>query len=93
MKEKIISILKKIFSSVIAVCMAAALLVFFAFIAAMVMGGEKAALICAALKAYVLPAMYYINAVLALIGVAAVYLTGEKVYTMGTGKPKGEKKN
>ena len=90
MKERVISVLKKIFSCVIAICMITARTVFGAFVFALAVGGETADWICTTLKSTVLPIVYYTNAVLAVIGVVAVYLSGERVYTMETGTEKSK---
>lgn len=56
-------------------------LTFFGFLAAVILGGEAAAVICQIISQKVFPIIIYATTGLILLGLVAMYLSGEKALT------------
>ena len=56
-------------------------LTFFAFLAAVLIGGDIAATICAVIRDQVFPVIIYTTTSLILLGLISMYLTGDKALT------------
>lgn len=56
-------------------------LTFFGFLAAVVIGGETAAAICAVIRDQIFPVIIYATTSLILLGLVTMYLGGEKALT------------
>ncbi len=54
---------------------------FFGYLAALVIGGETAAVICEVIYKKIVPVMIYISTVSVLFGLLTMYLAGEKALT------------
>lgn len=65
-------------------------LTFFGFLAALVIGGEAAAAICAVITKKVFPVIIYATNVLILLGLFTMYLSGEKALTPDADTDAGE---
>ena len=92
--KKISAVLKTIFGYGIMICLFAGGLTFFGYLAALIIGGETAAEICAFLYKTILPCIIKTSTGMVLLGLVAMYLNGEMALTSGkktTGKHKGEK--
>lgn len=92
--KKISAVLKTIFGYGIMICLFAGGLTFFGYLAALIIGGETAAEICAFLYKTILPYIIKTSTGMVLLGLLAMYLNGETALTSGkktTGKHKGEK--
>ena len=79
MKEiclKIAGVLKTIFGYGIVICLLAGGLTFFGYLAALIIGGETAALICAVIYKNIIPTVIYASTILVLLGLLVMYLTG-----------------
>lgn len=91
--KKISRVLKTIFGYGIMICLFAGGLTFFGYLAALCIGGETAAAICAFIYKTIIPYMIKASTVLVLLGLAAMYLNGETALTSNrkkTGKHQGE---
>ena len=78
---KISRVLKTIFGYGILIALFAGGLTFFGYVAALCIGGETAALICAFLYKTVLPVVIKISTVMVLLGILVMYLNGEVALT------------
>ena len=56
-------------------------LTFFGYLAALIIGGDIAAVICAVIYKYIIPVIIYLSVSMVLLGLAAMYLAGEKALT------------
>lgn len=56
-------------------------LTFFGYIAALIIGGDAAVLICEVIYKKIIPVMIYANTLLVLFGLLTMYLAGEKALT------------
>lgn len=79
--KKISAVLKTVFGYGIMLCLFAGGLTFFGYLAALVIGGETAAVICAVIYKTVLPYIIKISTVMVLLGLVAMYLNGEMALT------------
>ena len=75
--KKISVFLKGIFGWGIMICLFAGGLTFFGYIAALIAGGETAAMICSFIYKRFIPIIVYITSVLVMLGLVAMYLSGE----------------
>lgn len=82
MKDKIIVVLRQIFSVILTLCMTAAFTAAVLFAVSLIIGGSTAASICALVADILLPAIYAAGAVSAFIGIAAMYIAGEEEFTL-----------
>lgn len=88
-KEKVIHVLTKLFCIGTVICLATGLLAFALYIVAFIIGGSSAAALCAFVFNKLLPVLYRVSAVFALIGLVKMYLIGEKTFVLT--KPEKEK--
>ena len=82
MKEKLINVLKTIFAVTIILCLAVGFLVACGFLVAMIVGGEFAANLCTAMSKYLIPTLYVVGASTTFVGLAKMYIAGEKAFVM-----------
>lgn len=84
MKEKLNQLsngLNMIFGYGIMVVTFAGGLTFFGFLAAIVIGGDVAAAICAVIRNQIFPVIVYATTFLIIVGLLSMYLKGEKALT------------
>ena len=79
--KKLSAVLKTVFGYGIMIALFAGGLTFFGYVAALIIGGEAAALICTFLYKKVIPAIIYLSVTMVLLGLVAMYLNGEKALT------------
>lgn len=91
--NKIGSFLKTIFGYGIMICLFAGGLTFFGYVAALIIGGDTAAVICEFIYKTFIPYIVKISTVMVLLGLVAMYLCGEMALTADkkkTSKHEGE---
>ena len=84
MKEKLKKIsetMKLIFGYSIMICLFVGGLTFFGYVAALMIGGETAALICTVIYKKIVPIIIYVSTVTVLFGLVAMYCAGEMELT------------
>lgn len=79
--KKLSDVLKTIFGYGIMISLFAGGLTFFGYVAALFIGGNVAATICAVIYKNILPAIVYLAVIMVLLGLVAMYLAGEKALT------------
>ena len=79
--KKLSAVLKNIFGYGIMISLFAGGLTFFGYMAALIIGGDVAAAICAFLYKKVIPLIIYLAVSMVLLGLVAMYLNGEKALT------------
>ena len=89
--KKLSEILKAIFGYGIMISLFAGGLTFFGYMVALVIGGNTAAAICAFLYKQVIPYIIYLAVVMVLLGLVAMYLSGEVALTPDKKKAKKHK--
>lgn len=82
MCKKISNILKMIFGYGIVITLFAGGLTFFGYLAALVIGGEAATLICTIIYEKIIPVIIYASTSLVLLGLLSMYMAGETALTM-----------
>lgn len=87
--RKISKVLRVIFGYGIMICLFAGGLTFFAYIAALCIGGDTAAEICRVTSKVVMPWVVRASTILVVLGLIAMYLNGETALT--TDKKKASK--
>ena len=93
MKEictKISNVLRMVFGYGIMITLFAGGMTFFGYLAAIVIGGEAATMICVFIYKTIIPVIIRVSTVLVLLGLAAMYLNGEVALTVA--KKKSEKR-
>lgn len=78
---KIADFLSVIFGYGIAASMFAGGLTFFGFLAAIIIGGDTAAIICDVIKNDIFPVIIYVSVSMVLLGLVIMYLRGETALT------------
>ena len=73
--------LKVIFGYGIMISLFVGGLTFFGYVAALIVGGEAAALICAFIYKKIVPVIIYLSVSMVLLGLVAMYLGGEVALT------------
>ncbi len=86
--KKISAVLKKIFGYGIMITLFAGGLSFFGYVAALIIGGDSAAMICEFIYKDYIPVIVYATSILVLLGLAAMYLGGEMALTAENKKKK-----
>ena len=76
------AILRKIFGYGILTGLFAGGLTFFGFVAALIIGGDTAALICRVIHKEVFPIIVYGTSAIVLLGLLIMYLSGETALTV-----------
>lgn len=66
-------------------------LTFFGFIAALIIGGDSATLICEIIYKHIFPVIIYVASATVLLGLAAMYLSGETALAPDKKKKKNKK--
>lgn len=91
--KKIAAVCKIIFGYGIMLVLFAGGLLFFGYLAAVIIGGETATEICTFLSKTLTPYIVYTSTVLILFGLMTMYLAGEKALTPGkkTKQEEGER--
>lgn len=79
--KKLSNVLRTIFGYGIMISLFAGGLTFFGYAAALIIGGETAAAICAFLYKQIIPAVIYLAVSMVLLGLLAMYLNGEVALT------------
>lgn len=88
--KKISAGLRWVFGYGIMLCLFAGGLTFFGFVAALIIGGDTAALICEYIHKTIFPYIIKISTVLVILGLVVMYLNGE-VALVSDGKGKKQK--
>lgn len=78
---KIADFLSVIFGYGIAASLFAGGLTFFGFLAALIIGGDTAAVICDVIKNDIFPVIIYVSVSMVLLGLVIMYLRGETALT------------
>lgn len=89
MIKKLSDLCKVIFGYGIMTTLFSGVLVFFAYVVALIIGGESAVQICHVVYKQFVPVMIYITSVLVLLALVAMYLAGELALTPDK-KPKSK---
>jgi len=79
--KKLSNIIKTIFGYGIMICLFAGGLTFFGYLAALIIGGDTATIICTVIYKSILPVIIYASVIMVLLGLAAMYLNGEVALT------------
>ena len=79
--KKISAVLKTVFGYGILICLFAGGLTFFAYAAAMIIGGETATAICTVVYKTIIPYIIKASTFMVLLGLVAMYLNGEMALT------------
>ena len=79
--KKISAVLKTVFGYGILFCLFAGGLTFFAYVAAMIIGGETATAICTVVYKTIIPYIIKVSTFMVLLGLVAMYLNGEMALT------------
>lgn len=79
--KKISAALRVVFGYGIMLCLFAGGLTFFGYLAALIIGGETAALICTVIYKTIIPVIIKCSTILVLLGLAVMYLNGEMALT------------
>ena len=80
--HKIADVLRTVFGYGILTSLFAGGLTFFGFVAALIIGGDTATLICRVLYKEIIPIIVYGTTVLVLLGLLIMYLSGETALTV-----------
>lgn len=86
--KKISAVLKKIFGYGIMITLFAGGLSFFGYVAALIIGGDSAAMICEFIYKDYVPVIVYTTSILVLLGLVSMYLGGEMALTAENKKKK-----
>ena len=84
--KKISEIMKLIFGYGIMTTLFTGGLTFFGFIVALIIGGDTASLICEIIYKHIFPVIIYVASATVLLGLAAMYLSGETALAPGKKK-------
>ena len=84
--KKATDILRLVFGYGILISLFAGGLTFFGYLAALIIGGESATLICVFIQKTVFPIIIRISTVTVLLGILIMYLSGEVALTSGKSK-------
>ena len=79
--KKLSAVLKTIFGYGIMIALFVGGLTFFGYVAALIIGGETATLICAFIYKKIVPVIIYLSVSMVLLGLVAMYLNGEVALT------------
>ncbi len=79
--KKISSVLKTIFGYGIMLCLFAGGLTFLGYLAALIIGGNTATLICTFIYKSIIPVIIYASTIMVILGLIAMYLNGETALT------------
>lgn len=90
--KKISDICKLIFGYGIMIVLFAGGLTFFGYIAALIIGGAPAAIICNFISKKIFPVIIYATTLLVIFGIISMYLAGEKALTPSKREKNSDKK-
>lgn len=79
--KKLSNVIKTIFGYGIMIALFAGGLTFFGYMAALIIGGETAGVICAIIYKNIIPVIIYLSVIMVLLGLVAMYLSGEVALT------------
>lgn len=79
--KKLSDILKIIFGYGIMITLFAGGLTFFGYVAALIIGGDTASVICKVIYKDIVPIIIYVSVIMVLLGLVAMYLAGETALT------------
>ena len=79
--KKVSEVCKIIFGYGIMITLFAGGLTFLGYIAALIIGGETAAVICEVIYKQIVPVVIYISTIVVLFGLVTMYLAGEMALT------------
>ncbi len=79
--KKLSNILKTIFGYGIVASLFAGGLTFFGYVAALIIGGDTATVICTVIYKNIIPVIIYFSVCMVLLGLVAMYLGGEVALT------------
>ncbi len=88
--KKIADVLQIIFGYGIMICLFVGGLSFLGYLAALIIGGETAALICTFIYKTLYPYLVQLSTILVLLGLVKMYLCGEIALSSGKNKKKRE---
>ena len=86
--KKLSNVLKTIFGYGIMIALFAGGLTFFGYLAALIIGGETAGVICTVIYKNIIPVIIYSAVSMVLLGLVAMYLNGEVALTSEKKKAK-----
>ena len=89
--KKLSDALKLVFGCGILFTLFAGGMTFFGYLAALILGGDAAAVICEVIYKKIIPVIVYATSCLVVLGLISMYLAGEKALTPST-KHKEHKK-
>lgn len=89
--KKISGLLKTVFGYGIMLTLFIGGLTFFGYIIALIIGGETATAICVFIYERIIPVIIYITTTLVLLGLVAMYFSGETALTSAKKKRQTEK--
>ena len=81
MCKKISAVLRVVFGYGIMICLFAGGLTFFGYLAALIIGGDTAAVICTVIYKTIVPVIIKASTILVLLGLVVMYLNGEVALT------------
>ena len=79
--QKIVAFLRMFFGYGIMICLFAGGSLFLGYLAALIIGGDVAALICQVIYKQIVPVLVYATTALVLLGLVIMYLSGELALT------------
>ena len=79
--KKISKFLKTVFGYGVMLCLFAGGLTFLGYLAALVIGGETATLICTVIYKKIIPVIIYASTSMVVLGLISMYLNGETALT------------
>ena len=80
--HKIADILRTVFGYGILTGLFAGGLTFFGFVAALIIGGDTATLICRVIYKDIIPVIVYVTTIMVLLGLLIMYLSGQTALTV-----------
>ena len=86
MMKKLSEICKLFFGYGIMIVLFAGGLTFFGYMAALIIGGDAAAVICEVIYKKIVPVIVYVTNLLIVMGLLSMYLAGEKALTADKAK-------
>lgn len=79
--KKLSNVLKTIFGYGIMIALFAGGLTFFGYVIAIIIGGDTATAICRVIYNNIIPVIIYLSVAMVLLGLVAMYLSGETALT------------
>ena len=79
--KKLSNVIKTVFGYGVMICLFVGGLTFFGYVAALIIGGDAAELICTVIYKHIVPVMIYTSVIMVLLGLVAMYLNGEVALT------------